>query len=648
MQVASDTLAAGTQVSASLILPLVSARDVCELAQALMAAVDTLIPCDNTGFYFLNPKTYQLDLVFAKGFSEVERAEAQASMDRRHPGWVVRHRKALYVPDTDADPLLSQNPLPRMSHIRSRFYVPLVCEDQCVGALGIASRTPNAFSDEHRAQFALLGEFTAQAHARLVETEQLRQSRRQLETAISAAEEGLWEWDIPSGIVRFSSTWQTMLGYAPDELPHREETFFRLLHPDDVPLVSAALRAHFQDNVPYAMEVRMKRRDDTYAWILARGQALHDATTGEVRTMSGTHVDLTSLKAAQESMREARDAALAASQLKSAFVANMSHEIRTPMNGVIGLTYLLLDTNLDAQQREYTTLIRSSAEALLGVLNDVLDFSKVESGRLDVQRQPLSLNTLVDEAIAGSSGIATAKGLRIVNELSGEPLLVTGDRLRVRQILMNLLGNALKFTERGQVVVRVSQNGRHMVRVEVQDTGIGVAPEAAAHIFQPFRQADGSTTRNQGGTGLGLAISRQLAELMGGAIGYERPKGGGSTFWFEMPAVASLRPQRLGRNVWTLDSDVIELRLLRAVTGGEPVHRLMRLEDLARLMPPPDLLIVAGSAVKPEELEAAIGTMDEHAPRPEVVVRTSDATTAQAFAARGFQRVVASVRELSR
>ncbi len=648
MGVAPDTLAADSRLSASLLLPLVSAPDVRELARALMAAVDALIPCDATGFYFLNPQTYQLDLVLAKGFSEAERLEAQASMDRRHPGWVVRHRKALYVPDTGMDPLASQNPSPRMTDIRSRFYVPLVCDDQCVGALGIASRTPNAFGDEYRAQFALLGEFTAQAHARLVETEQLRQSRRQLEMAISAAEEGLWEWDIPSGVVRFSSTWQTMLGYAPDELPHREETFFRLLHPDDVPLVSAALRAHFQENVPYAMEVRMKRRDDTYAWVLARGQALHDTTTGEVRTMSGTHVDLTSLKAAQESMREARDAALEASQLKSAFVANMSHEIRTPMNGVIGLTHLLLDTVLDAQQREYATLIRSSAEALLGVLNDVLDFSKVESGRLDVQRQPLSLNTLVDEAIAGLSGMATTKGLRIVNELPVLSLLVVGDGLRVRQVLLNLLGNALKFTEHGSVVVRGTHVGRQMVRVEVQDTGVGVALEAAAYIFQPFRQADASTTRNRGGTGLGLAISRQLVELMGGTIGCEHRPEGGSIFWFELPTVASLRQQPLGRNVWTLDSDVIELRLLRAVIGGEQVHRLMRLEDLAHLMPPPDVLIVAGSAVTPDELEAAIGMLGEDAPRPRVVVRTSDAATAQAFAARGFPRVVASVRELSR
>ena len=644
---APDTLAADSRVSASLLLPIVSAHDVGDLARALMAAVDALIPCDNTGFYFLNPQTYQLELVLAKGFSWAERVEAQASMDRRHPGWVVRHRKALYVPDTDLDPVVSQHPTPRMSAIRSRFYVPLVHDDQCLGAVGIASQSPNAFGDEQRAQFALLGEFAACTHARLVETEQLRQSRRQLETAISAAEEGVWEWEIATGVVRFSSTWQTMLGYAPDELSHREETFFRLLHPDDVPLVSAALRAHFQENVPYAMEVRMKRSDDTYAWVLARGQGLRDATTGAVRSMAGTHVDLTHFKAAEDSMRLARDAALEASRLKSAFVANMSHEIRTPMNGVIGLTHLLLETPLNALQLEYTTLIRSSAEALLGVLNDVLDFSKVESGRLDVQRQRLNLNALVVEAIAASSGIATSKGLRLLNELPVEPLLAEGDGLRVRQVLLNLLGNGVKFTDHGAVIVRGSHRENQMVRLEVLDTGVGVAPDAVPHIFEPFRQADGSTTRSHGGTGLGLAISRQLVELMGGTIGHARRPEGGSTFWFDLPAVPSIRPQPISRNVWTLDSDVIELRLLRAVLGGEP-RRLVRLEELARLTPPPDVLIVAGATVRPEELEAAIGMMHNDSPRPEVVVRTSDAATAQAFAARGFVHAVASVRELLR
>ncbi len=629
----------------SLLLPIVSAHDVRALARAAAAAIDALVPCDHTGLYFLNPHTYQLELVRAKGFTEPQRAEAQASLDRRHPGWVVRHRQALYVPDTDTDPLATQQPAPGLEGVRSRFYVPLLHADQCLGTLGVASYSPHAFTEPARALFQTICDFTAQSHARLVEIEQLRQSRRQLETAISAADEGLWEWDIKTGVVQFSVFWQTMLGYEPDELAHREETFFALLHPDDVPLVSAALRAHFQDNVPYAIELRMKRKDGNFGWMLARGQASRDAD-GEVRRMSGTHVDMTALKEAQEAMRQARDAALESSRLKSAFVANMSHEVRTPMSGIIGLSYLLLDTDLNPQQREYVGLVRSSAEALLGVLNDVLDFSKIESGRLDVDRTRVDLSALLAESLAVTSGIAASKGLQVTSELPAERLEAEGDPLRVRQVLLNLLGNALKFTQVGSVTVRGRRTNKDTVRVEVEDTGTGVPPDAVAHVFQPFRQADGSTTRRFGGTGLGLAISQQLVTLMDGTIGHAPRAQGGSVFWFELPAVRAPRPTTLAQRVCTLDSDVIELRLLRAVRKGAEVIVLERLEDLGNVEPPADLLIVAGNSVKPERLRAALDGLPVDLPRPDVVVRSSDAETTRAFADAGFTRAVRSIREL--
>ena len=194
--------------------------------------------------------------------------------------------------------------------------------------------------------------------------------------------------------------------------------------------------------------------------------------------------------------------------------------------------------------------------------------------------------------------------------------------------------------------MRGRRTNKDTVRVEVEDTGTGVPPDAVAHVFQPFRQADGSTTRRFGGTGLGLAISQQLVTLMDGTIGHAPRAQGGSVFWFELPAVRAPRPTTLAQRVCTLDSDVIELRLLRAVRKGAEVIVLERLEDLGNVEPPADLLIVAGNSVKPERLRAALDGLPVDLPRPDVVVRSSDAETTRAFADAGFTRAVRSIREL--
>jgi PAS domain S-box-containing protein len=263
-----------------------------------------------------------------------------------------------------------------------------------------------------------------------------------------------------------------------------------------------------------------------------------DAQLRELLGTIGTPIGLfIQRRRAMMQLATARDEALEAARMKSQFLANMSHEIRTPMNGVIGMAELLLDTELTEEQRGYASMVRSSGDALLTIINDILDLSKIEAGKLELERAEFDLAEAVDAAVDMLAENARAKNLDLRAFIERRtPLRVRGDRFRLQQILTNLISNAVKFTALGEITVRVTEGeetetGRR-VRFEVADTGIGIDPEQAGHLFEPFRQADASTTRTHGGTGLGLSICRELVEMMGGEIGATGAPGKGSTFWF--------------------------------------------------------------------------------------------------------------------
>jgi two-component system sensor histidine kinase/response regulator len=288
--------------------------------------------------------------------------------------------------------------------------------------------------------------------------------------------------------------------------------------------------------------------------------------------------DITEERQYREALLEAKRTAEEAARSKSDFLSTMSHEIRTPMNGVIGMTGLLLDTPLSAEQREYAGTIRNSGEALLGIINDILDFSKIDAGKLTLEEFDFDLFTTVEECVEIVAANAQRKGLEIILAARVDGLdVVRGDQGRLRQILLNLLSNAVKFTAAGEVAINVKFDptpsseltaaGR-LVRIEVRDTGIGISPATQRQLFSAFTQADSSTTRRFGGTGLGLAISKRLCNLMGGEIGVESEEGRGSTFWFTMKLITQTSPVSMqarpsGKKLLIVDDNETNRRVLQ-------------------------------------------------------------------------------------
>ena len=383
---------------------------------------------------------------------------------------------------------------------------------------------------------AVVTTFTDITGKRRVEDE-LRTREHEMEEAQRLSRVGSWSWQVAGDKVKWSRELYRIVGLDPaNEAPPFAGQAGLFAAESWKRLTAVAVQA-LRTGEPYEAELELIRVDGTHLWTVARGEAERDQQ-GTIAGLRGTLQDVTAWRQAEQALREAKEAAEAATRTKSEFLANMSHEIRTPMNGIAGMTSLLLQTPITGEQRDCLETVRASSEALLAILNDVLDFSKIEAGKLTIERVPFDLERTVEDAVDVVAETASQKGLELQFYVSGGlPPVVVGDSLRVRQILLNLLSNAIKFTAKGSVTVMVEPTEEERangveVRFSVSDTGIGLTEEQQEKLFQSFTQMDASTTRKYGGTGLGLSISRRLAELMGGEAGVRSVAGKGSTFWF--------------------------------------------------------------------------------------------------------------------
>lgn len=412
-------------------------------------------------------------------------------------------------------------------------------------------------------------------------TEKLEEVSRRFTLAMESANIGVWEWNVKHDHLTWDERMYSLYGIHASDFEGTFGSWMNHIDPDYRNRTTRIVDQSLEEKTNLQLVTRMRRADGQEIYVKHVGRAFRNEN-GDVMRYLGIALDVTTQYLAERDLTEQKDEAenlairladavkqskkaaaeaYQATRAKSAFLAMMSHEIRTPMNGVIGMASLLLETELDEYQRDYLNTIRTSGDTLLTLINDILDYSKIESGKLDIERAPFQLRECVEDSLDLLASKAAEKNLELICKFDlNTPETILGDTTRLKQILVNLVGNAIKFTEYGEVEVSVHAPLEGHLKFSVRDTGIGIAKDRMHRLFEVFSQVDSSTTRKYGGSGLGLSISKQLTELMGGEMWVESSVGKGSIFSFtiEVPELESLSPDPL----FLKQEDLVDQRVL--------------------------------------------------------------------------------------
>jgi PAS domain S-box-containing protein len=592
---------AGEENSARLLETLCSAAR--KLTGGRYAAVGLLTPNEST-----------LQSFFTAGIhSEVSKHLEPPFTDRGVLARLRREARPLKVPDLQGDAVSAS--LPPAHQPRQPFLgVPLSSEGSVLGLLYVVEKLGAAqFSEQDESVLVSLAAQAALSYQNQQRLEEVRRYAGELqvmEEQLRHLTDNIPEVFFalnpePLQITYISPAYEKTWMRTCQELYENPAAWLDGIHFEDKERVGKI----FLDSargIPTDFEYRVLRKDGSIRHVHARTFPVEDKA-GKLTRVVGIAVDVTQHRLDEAELLKAKEAAEAANRAKSEFLANMSHELRTPMNGIIGMTDLVLDTQLTSEQAEYLHMVKDSADSLLTIINDILDFSKIEAGKLDLNYLSFDLRKSLTDVIKTMAVKAQQAGLEFLFDVAPDvPFTVTGDPGRLRQVLVNLVGNSLKFTQKGEIEVSVNiesrEAGQVKLRFSVRDTGVGIPAEKQQMIFKAFSQADSSITRRFGGTGLGLAISNKLVALMGGRLWVESQVGKGSTFHFTMqagPAVAELPPESLdvsrlaGLHVLVVDDNATNRRFLKdslqrwgmAPTVVESAADALKLLENRRSMP---------------------------------------------------------------